>query len=141
MPPTSDEDLQRLQDDVTKLRDQVAAEHAKVEARSRAMNNDIAAAQLNAERVRLEAELSQARDMSKASTIKSASAGPLQSARDAVALATAQAKEAEALRTADANAKGGDAEPDVTSPPDSLGDAVAAKTTTTTGAPDAVRSN
>lgn len=102
--PTSDEDLQSLQDEVQKLRDQVAAEDAKAAERVRQTDNDIAAAQLNAERTRLQAQLAQAKEASKASNIKSGAGAPLAAARADMALAVEQAKQQEALRAADAKA-------------------------------------
>lgn len=102
--PTSDEDLQSLQDEVQKLRDAVAAEDAKAADRVRQTDNDIAAAQLSAERTRLQAQLAQAKEASKASNIKAGAGAPLAAARADMALAVEQAKQQEALRAADAKA-------------------------------------
>jgi hypothetical protein len=57
MPPTSDEELQELQENVASLRQQVVDANADREAYERSISNDIAAAELKAEAARLEAEL------------------------------------------------------------------------------------
>lgn len=115
--PTSDEDLQSLQEEVQQLRDKVAAEDAKAAERVRQADNDIAAAQLTAERTRLQGQLAQAKEASKASNIKAGAGAPLAAARADMALAVEQAKQQEALRAADEKAAKGSSE-DETDPMD-----------------------
>lgn len=134
--PTSDEDLQTLQDDVQKLRDQVAAEDAKAAARARGIDNDIAAAQLTAEKVRLETQLAQSKEAAKVGSVKAGASAPLQSAQQLMELAVAQQKAVEDLRTADAKA----AETPASKEPAPVVPVVA-DTAATKGAPDAERSN
>jgi hypothetical protein len=57
MPPTSDEELLQLQENVEGLRTQVADANAEREAYERSLSNDVTAVQLKTEAARLEAEL------------------------------------------------------------------------------------
>lgn len=137
--PTSDKDLQKLQDETQALRDKLATARFELERSSRETNNDIAAAQLTAEKTRLQAELDSLPTGKKAvsDAVARGTAGPLSSARAEMELAVAQAKEAEKLRKADEKAAKGDTTPDD-------GDeatAVVAKSAATVDAPDAERRN
>lgn len=133
--PTSDEDLRKQQDTVQKLRDQVAAKRAEAETKAREQDNDVAAAQLQAEEVRLRTELAQLRESSKTSNVRAGAAGPIEAAKQQVSLAEAQAKMVEDLRAADEKVrKNQDESADEV-------EQVVAKQATTAGAPDAERSN
>lgn len=132
--PTSDEDLQKLQEEVQQLRDKVAAEEAEAANRVRQLDNDIAAAQLTAERTRLQSQLSQAKEASKASNIKSGAGAPLEAAKAEMELAVQQAKAQEDLRKADDKAAKGSSAED-----EDEADAVVSDQATTKGAPNAKR--
>jgi hypothetical protein len=134
--PTSDEDLQKKRDEVQKLRDKVATANADADRKARELDNDVAAAQLDAEKVRLENELAAAKHRGSAAVVKAGVAGPLHSAQEAMRLAEEQRKNEEALREADKKAAG-----KAPSTDDDGSTAVVAKQATTEGAPDAVRSN
>lgn len=82
MAPTSDEDLQKLQNDVDTLRERVAAEEAKRVERERLAANDVTAAHLNAEKARLEAQLASAKEAGKAAAVKEGLSGPLEAAKE-----------------------------------------------------------
>lgn len=110
--PTSDEDLQKLQDRAAKLREQVATEEQKRVQRERELSNDVTAAQLQAEITRLETRLDASKDANKVSEVKSGAAAPLEAAKTemqrAVEVQKAQAaasktQEREASKTADVN--------------------------------------
>lgn len=116
--PTSDEDLQKMREEVQKLRDEVAAEDTKAAERIRQSDNDIAAAQLSAERTRLQAQLAATKEATKASNIKAGAGAPLAAARADMALAAEQAKQQEALRKADEKAAKGSSDEDETDPMD-----------------------
>ena len=133
--PTSDEDLQKMQEEVQQLRDKVAAESAANSTRQREADNDIAAAQLTAERTRLQSQLAAAKEASKASNIKAGAGAPLAAAKADMQLAMQQAKEAEALRANDS--KTGSKKSDNAS--DDEPRAVVSDQATTAGAPDAKR--
>lgn len=66
----SDDDLAKKQDYVEKLRQQVASEEAKRTEREAGLQNDITAAQLDAEASRLEAQLQAAKDANKVAAVK-----------------------------------------------------------------------
>lgn len=133
--PTSDEDLRKQQDTVQKLRDQVAAARATAETKAREQDNDVAAAQLQAEEIRLKTELAQLKEAGKATTVKAGAAGPIEAAKAQVSLAEAQAKMVEDLRAADAKAR------ENKEAADAEVAQVVANQATTAGAPDAERSN
>lgn len=135
MPPTSDEDLQKVQAEVQKLRDQVAAEERKAADRARGLDNDIAAADLAAEKMRLETRLAAAKESGKASAVKAGASAPLAAAKQQMELAIAQAKAAEELRTADAAVASGDG-PSPTDTVITTTEGAVAHQATTKGAPD-----
>lgn len=134
--PTSDEDLQKMQDEVQKLRDKVAAERDTAARRTRELDNDVTAANLQAEKARLEAELAVAKDSNKVSNVKAGAAGPLGAAQDQLSLAQAQAKMQEELRKNDA--KSLEAAREATQ---AQVKNVAADQATTAGAPDVTKEN
>lgn len=134
--PTSDEDLQKLQVEVQKLRDDVAAQEAAAATRARESDNDIAAAQLTAERTRLQAQLAAAKDAAKATNIKSGASAPLAAAKADMQLALEQTKQQEALRAAEAKAA---SKKSGTDSDDELDEAVVSDQATTSGAPNARR--
>ena len=104
MPKNDDKDLHKLQSEVQKLRDQVAAATTSTEEAARARDNALWESQLEAEKVRLQNELTELKDR-KSALSRSSAEGPLAAAREAMAHAAEQAKAAEALREADAHAE------------------------------------
>lgn len=93
--PTTDEELQQKQDNLVKLRQQVAdADSKRVEA-EKGLSNDILAAQVDAETTRLEVQLAAAKAASSGSAAKGGASAPLQAAKDDMAVAVAQQKAAE----------------------------------------------
>lgn len=75
--PTSDEDLQKLQEDTAKLRGQVKAERAKKLEHEQSLSNDITAGVLKEEQVRLQAQLAELKATSSASAVKDGAAAVL----------------------------------------------------------------
>lgn len=94
--PTSEEELKKKRDNVEKLRQQVADEEAKRVTRERELSNDVTAAQLDAEAVRLEARLAAAKDSNKVAAVKEGASAPLDQAkaemRNAATIKAAQEK-------------------------------------------------
>lgn len=93
--PTSDEDLQAKSDEVQKLREQVAEEEAKREAREVELSNDVTMTQLQAEEANLQARLTLAKQAGKAGSVKSGAAAPLDAAKEQMRVAVEQQKAAE----------------------------------------------
>lgn len=96
--PTSDEDLQKKQAHVQKLRQQLAAAEASRTAREAELANDVTAAQLDAEAARLEADLASAKDLAKVGSVKAAAAAPLDAARAAMKAELSRGEALEAAR-------------------------------------------
>jgi hypothetical protein len=96
--PTSDDDLRKKQEHVQKLRQQLAAAEASRVSREVELANDVTAAQLDAEAARLEADLGVAKDMAKASNVRSAAAAPLDAARNAMKAELSRGEALEAAR-------------------------------------------
>lgn len=96
--PTSDEDLQKKQEHVEKLRQQLADEENKRVERETELSNDIAAGQLDAEAARLEAQLTAAKSANKVSAVKAGASAPIEAAKAEMATAVEQQK---ALAAAD----------------------------------------
>lgn len=71
--PISDEELQKQQDRVARLREQVADATTTRENRERDLTNEITYNQLEIEASRLEAELAAAKESAKVATVKEAS--------------------------------------------------------------------
>lgn len=139
--PTSDEDLQKAKDEVQSLRDAVANAEAEQARKARELDNDVTAAQLEAERVRLEAQLAQLKYDSRPAQVKAGAGAPLASAQEQMKLAVAQAKEQEKLRAADEKAAAAAKEAAKKSAdPNPVSEAVVADQATTQGA-DARKEN
>lgn len=88
----SDTELAKKQAYVEKLRGQVAEEEAKRTQREADSTNELAAVQLDAEAARLEAQLQAAKDVNKASAVRSGAAAPLYAAKEDLARAQAVAE-------------------------------------------------
>ena len=102
---TTDEELDQKRQHVQKLRDQVAQEEAKRIEREADLVNDIAAAQLDAEATRLEAQLAEAKRQNKVNEVKSGASTVL----DAIKADQQQANEV--AKAQEAAAKAEDAPP------------------------------
>lgn len=68
--PTSDDDIVKKQDALDALRDKVAAAKADLTAKQNEKNNDVVAAQLDAETAQLQAELNGLTAQSKATALR-----------------------------------------------------------------------
>lgn len=90
MAPTSNEDVASLQDDVQKLRDKLAVEEGKRAEREQALANDVTAANLRAEKARLEAALADAKATNTAAAVKAGVAAPIEAAKEDQKRAEAQ---------------------------------------------------
>ena len=87
----SEEDLEQKRREVDKLREQIASTVDKADVSVQEQNNAIQAAQLDAEKARLEAQLASQREAAKVSTIRSGSADltdTLKAAKEAAAEVT-----------------------------------------------------
>jgi hypothetical protein len=129
MPPTSDEELKELQENVEDLRAQVVDANAEREAYEKSLANDVTAAQLKAEQARLQAELTTINAATDASQVEGAGASvPLvqatalmeaalagQDAASSAAEAGVEARSEAALEAAKAAS-----ETDVSTPPTSV---------------------
>jgi colicin import membrane protein len=93
---TTDEELDQKRQHVQKLRDQVAQEEAKRISREADLVNDIAAAQLDAEATRLEAQLAEAKRQNKVTDVKEGASTVLDAIKADQQQADAQAKAQEA---------------------------------------------
>lgn len=93
--PTTDEELQQKQENVAKLRQQVADANAKREINVKELSNDFIAQQLDVEQARLEIQLAEALANSTAKAAKAGAADLLQNSKDEMAAAVAQQKAAE----------------------------------------------
>jgi Asp-tRNA(Asn)/Glu-tRNA(Gln) amidotransferase A subunit family amidase len=102
--PTSDEDLQKLQESVEKKRQELAAATALREERERALVNDETAARLRAEEARLDVELIAVKESAKAANVKTGAGAPLEAAKADMERAVAAQKAAEAAAKASAKA-------------------------------------
>jgi len=94
--PTSDEELLEKQQAVEEKRTQLAEVQATAEANERALDNDIAAAALDAEAARLDAEIAEAEKRATPEAAEAANASNLGSARDQMEAAIARQRAAEA---------------------------------------------
>lgn len=81
MANVTDDELEQKRKNVAKLREQIAAEESKRAERVQAEQNNIAAAQLDAEAARLESQLAQIKEASKAATVRELASGPLEQAK------------------------------------------------------------
>lgn len=99
--PTSDEDLQTLRDEVQDLRVEVSEAESDRLAAQQQLSNDLTAADLKAERARLQSQLAGIQAEAQ-KTDEDIVGGPLQAAEDAVRLAEAQEAGRQALAEADA---------------------------------------
>lgn len=99
MPAVSDEDLQKIRDDNEKKREQLLDAQSKQSEQVAARNREIEALQLQAEGVRLDAQLTAAKEASKVSTTKEGAANVLDAAKaeleNAKAVAEAPPREPE----------------------------------------------
>lgn len=93
----TDEDIQKKQDKLAKLREQIADAHATREERESEASNEIIAAQLDAEEARLTAELVAAKESAKKANIRAGAADLLSQVKENEAVAAAQAANAETL--------------------------------------------
>ena len=98
--PTTDEELAKKAEHVQRLREQVAAAQAQRVSREAEVSNDITAAQLDAEEVRLQAQLDAAKHESKVASVKSGAAIVLDTIKGDKANAEAFAKAQEAALAA-----------------------------------------
>src|SRR5437868_11997458 len=92
--PTSDEDLQKQQERVAKLRGQVADAEMTRETRERELSNDITMTQLEAEEAQLDARLALAKQQGRVSAVKDGAAAPLDAAKEALTRSVAAEKAA-----------------------------------------------
>lgn len=97
--PTSDKELEKLQDRAQKLRDQLVEARLAREARERESVNDVTAAQLNAEITQLEVELEREKEAGKAKNVQAGIAAPMADATAAMEAAAASAKADEDAKT------------------------------------------
>lgn len=89
--PTSDKEIERKQDELEKLRSQIADLKATRESRERDAVNDITAVQLDTDIARLKLELDREKELAKPASVKAGIAAPLGNAQEAMAAAVATA--------------------------------------------------
>lgn len=92
MPGVSAEELAKLREENEKLRDQIVEAQSTQAEREAEQAREVQYAQLSAEKVRLEADLSRAKEAAKAGAVKEGASGPLAAAKEQLAAATAAGK-------------------------------------------------
>lgn len=105
MADITDSDLEKQRTRVDKLRDQVAAEQAKITAGSTNLHNEVEMTLLQAEEARLEAELAAAKEASTKAAQREGASVPLAQAKQQMEeAALRQRAEQQAAREAEAKA-------------------------------------